>query len=140
MKASTSRAFALVAVAAVAAAVIAGLSLIRSPGEERERLIDARRVSELRTIASVVDLYWTREGRLPVSLDALRAAQRGGLQYEDPDTGRPYEYRVIGEKGYELCAEFVRNPGDEVRHLQGDFWTHGAGRHCYRLDARKVAR
>ena len=140
MKASTSRAFALVAVAAVVAAVIAGLKLIRSPGEERERRVDARRVSELRTIANGVDLYWTREGRLPVSLDELRAAQLGGLYYEDPETRRPYEYRVLGDKGYELCAEFVRHPGDEGRHLHGDFWTHGAGRQCYRLDARKVVR
>ena len=140
MRASASRAFALLAVVVVVASVIAGLNLIRSPGEERERRIDARRVSELRTIANAVDLYWTREGRLPVSLGELREAQLGGLYYEDPETQRPYEYRILGEKEYQLCAEFVRDPGEDGRHLHGNFWAHGAGRQCYRLDAKKVVR
>lgn len=140
MKPSTSRVFALLSVAVVVVSVVVGLTLIRSPGEERERRVDDRRVSELRSIAAAVDLYWTREGRLPASLDELRAAQLGGLHYEDPETLRPYGYRILGEKGYELCAEFARNPAQDRRRPQGDFWAHGAGRQCFRLEAKTVQR
>ena len=50
-----------------------------------------------RALASAVDLYWSRQGQLPSSLAAL--SQERGIQVNrvDPESGRPYDYRVIGE-------------------------------------------
>ena len=56
-----------------------------------------------------------------------------GLRYAyDPDTGVAYEYRVVDENHYELCATFARR-----READRDvFWNHPAGRHCFTFDVR----
>ena len=47
-------------VAAVVAAVAAGLIILGSPAQERERRIDDRRVADLHGIAAATNLYWSR--------------------------------------------------------------------------------
>lgn len=140
MTARAVRALATLAVLVVAVAVIAGLLLVGSPQEARERTLDVRRVEQLRAISNAVDLYWTRQGRLPVSLEELERAQGMGEHLVDPGTGQAHEYRVLGEKRYELCASFARNPAEDGRRLQADFWAHGAGRHCFLLEPEGVKR
>jgi hypothetical protein len=52
------------------------------------------------------------------------------LSVTDPETGTPYEYRVLNPVSYELCAQFSL-----PRDLQYDsYWNHPAGRHCYSID------
>ncbi len=57
----------------------------------------------------------------------------------DPLTGRPYEYRILGPSAYELCAEFERNT-EEDNPRPADFWSHGPGRQCFQLEAKKPKR
>ena len=140
MRAGAVRGLVALAVVVVAVAVIAGLLMIGSPREARERSLDARRVEQLRVISNAVDLYWTRQGRLPASLEELERAQGMGESLVDPGTGRAHEYRVLGEKRYELCASFARSPAGDGRPLQGDFWAHGAGRQCFLLEPEDVRR
>lgn len=89
-------------------------------------------------IAAGVDLYWTRRGRLPASLAELTQEQGIGVASLDPETGRPYGYRVLGGNSFELCGEFTRSAAEEGRMPEGDFWTHGAGTQCFRLEASDV--
>jgi hypothetical protein len=140
MTARVRKAFVVVAVAAVAASVLGGLLLLGSPRTERERRLDARRVADMRALASAVDLYWTRQGQLPSSLATL--AQERGIQPNrvDPENGRPYDYRVVGENAYELCAQFARDASEEGRGRREDFWTHGSGLQCFRLAPKTVKR
>jgi hypothetical protein len=49
----------------------------------------------------------------------------------DPATDEPYEYRVTGERNFELCAVFARASRSEDAD---DFWYHAADRHCYEFD------
>ena len=67
----------------------------------------------------------------------------------DPETGRPYEYRMLTEPGYEICAvfesEFSLNERDGVRSqelLQRPFsesiWDHGMGRVCFQKEAKPL--
>jgi hypothetical protein len=132
-----SRLFTWAASGAVVLCLIISFALLDSPSQERVRRLDGRRVEELRALAGALDLYWSRRGALPGALDALAQEQGFAPQATDPATGRPYEYRVLGASTYELCAEFER-PAEE-----GDpagFWSHGAGRHCFQLEAKKPAR
>lgn len=140
MTARVRKAFVVVAIATVAASVLGGLLLLGSPLTERERRLDARRVTDMRALASAVDLYWSRQGQLPSSLAAL--SQERGIQVNrvDPESGRPYDYRVIGDSSYELCAQFARDASEENRGRRGDFWTHGSGSQCFRLTPKTVKR
>jgi hypothetical protein len=47
---------------------------------------------------------------------------------QDPQTRRPYGYRVIDTRRYELCAEFARASRRTHRYELA----HPAGHHCVR--------
>lgn len=45
---------------------------------------------------------------------------------------------MIGDAEYELCAFFLR--ASETPEGAADFWSHGAGRTCFRVRAERVSR
>ena len=156
------------AIGAVVVAVVGGLIVLGPPSEERARRLDERRVEDLRGITRAADLYWTRRGRLPSSLEDLSRESGVSVSARDPGTTQDYEFRVLDAETYELCARFDRNtpdPGDSApapigfegvlerqppdgralgiaadpaQDVSEDFWSHGVGRRCFRLDAQEV--
>jgi hypothetical protein len=115
-------------VAAVAAAVAAGLLLTGSPAEQRLRRLDEQRVAELGQLASAAERRFDREQRLPAAADELVDGQLMTRLPTDPATGQPYEYRLTGPRQFEVCATFDRPSRPE---LAGDFWFHEAGHRCF---------
>jgi hypothetical protein len=97
------------------------------------RRFDARRQADLQRLRLAADLYWTRNQRLPASLDELHQEAGTNIYARDPQSGAAYGYAVKGGDAYELCAEFARasEPG-------GDFWSHGEGRQCFQITAKRV--
>lgn len=129
-----------VVVALVVAAVIVGVILLDSPAQERLRRLDERRVDDLRELAYALDLYWTREGSLPPTLEELSSAPGVSVELFDPETGHPYEYRVLSNNTYELCAQFALDTAEEQDRFYKDYWAHGPGRQCFQLEAQDVNR
>ena len=151
---------------AVVAAVAVGLVLLGPPSQERERRIDDRRVADLNGIAAAANLYWTRHGRLPASLDELAAEPGPTISTSDPTSSEMYGYRALDDGRYEVCATFAADSGAPTRSssviqrsCQGchgpdspaatrvddpvaahlglrDLWAHGAGRQCFQMRAR----
>jgi hypothetical protein len=135
------RTFVAAAVAAAgAAAIVAGVVLSGSPSEARRRRLDDRRIHDLRQISAAVDLHWTRTGRLPGRLADLPVHDGSEPSFRDPVTAQAYEYRTTGGATYELCAEFERPMAPSAGSGPAAFWAHGAGRHCFTLEARAVRR
>ena len=95
-------------VAAVVAAVVAGLIALGSPAEERERRIDERRAADLHGIAAATSLYWSRHSRLPASLDELAAEPGLRINTRDPASSEIYGYQALDSVRYEVCATFDR--------------------------------
>ena len=127
-------------VVAVVGVVIGGILLLESPAEVRARRLDERRVDDLRDITRRLDIYWTREGALPSSLEDLANEPGVFIELLDPETGQPYEYRVVSSNTYEVCAEFARDTAEEQGRHYRDYWSHGAGRQCFELEAQDVER
>ena len=145
MKVSTGTAvFTGLAIGVVVVAVVGGLIVLGPPSEERTRQLDERRTEDLRGITRAVDLYWTRHGRLPASIKDLSGESGLKVRARDPGTAQTYELRVLDAATYELCASFERTstgPGDSASRtpdVSEDFWSHGVGRRCFRLDAQEV--
>jgi hypothetical protein len=136
-----------VAILVVIAALGGGLVLLGPPSEERVRRLDERRVQDLREIAQATDLYWTRHRRLPVSLVELSSDSGGYLvshdsranNSHDPSTNELYDYRTLDAEMYEVCGLFqgVSSAG-RYGAGAGDFWSHGAGKQCFRLKVREI--
>lgn len=145
---------------AVAAAVV-GVSVVDSPATLRARDRDDARLDAIRQITGAVDCYYTYEDALPESLEAMRAAlderaRTSTVEYAcrwnertDPATDAPYEYSVRGERDYELCAVFDRETEYDDRPPTRTYYlgngrqrtfnaAHGAGRHCFTLEARSL--
>jgi hypothetical protein len=127
-----------VAAAAVFAVMILGLVLSGSPRQERWRQLDEQRVQALQNISSNVQSYHDLRHHLPDSL-AMLLAVPGSVTSEslrDPVSGTGYEYRILDSRAYELCAEFQAASAVGGRGPRGtDFWKHGPGRTCFRLEA-----
>ena len=118
------------ACAVVVAAFAFGLGVAGSPATQRRIEADHRRVEDLRSIARAVHFAQPR----PASLEELVASQRIQPGFTlDPETRKPYEYRVKSGSVYELCANFsaAEEPG---RYPISQFWHHGPGRTCFTLD------
>ena len=131
---------AITLIAVVVAVVIVGVILLDSPAQERLRRLDERRVDDLRSISAELDFYWTRERTLPSSLEELANKPGVFLELYDPETGQPYEYRVLGSKTYELCAEFARDTAEERNRFYRETWAHGPGKQCFEMEAQDVER
>lgn len=127
-----------VAVAAVVATVSVALVLLGSPRQQRARRLDERRLEDLRGVSGAVDLHFTRAGRLPGSLDELPPELGPAPAARDPETGEPYRYEQIADDRYRLCADFARESPPERWGPQRDFWSHGAGPHCFELQAKRI--
>jgi hypothetical protein len=110
-----------------------GFYLVGPPAEQRARTLDARREMDLQRLRLAADLFWTRNNRLPASLEELATEAGTGIYARDPQTGASYTYAVNGADTYELCAEFAR-----ASEQSGDFWSHGAGRQCYSITAKEM--
>ena len=139
MSGSRRAAFAIAASIAVTGAVVAGLLALGSPGAQRARRLDARRLEDLRSLAGGIEHAWRTQRTLPRSLEELPAGFESSRR--DPETGQEYEYSVRGESRYQLCATFDRdNTEDAERPWPGrdpialSIWTHGAGRSCFELE------
>lgn len=118
-------------IAVVIAAVVAGLTLIGSPAEQRLLRLDEQRVGELRQLASAAERRWDDEERLPDAADELVDPRYLTRLPTDPSTSQPYEYRVTAPRQFEVCATFDRASRPD---LAGDFWFHEAGHRCFKFD------
>lgn len=137
------RAFEWVAVAAMIAVGLAGVVVAGSPGDARARRLDQQRLSNLQALATTVELWFQDNGSLPASLEALASGSMGRVDRMDPESAEPYEYRILTERSYELCAVFLQPTSDEPSEpwleARGEFWRHGAGRHCFTNEVRPSA-
>jgi hypothetical protein len=126
-----------IVVSAVVAAIIAGLLLIGSPAEQRVLALDRHRESDLSNITRATTRYWDLHSSLPQSLDELAKYPSGyAFSITDPETGAPYEYRITGEKTFELCATFgAPTPKSPDEGLNVPAYRHDAGRQCFDLTA-----
>ena len=127
------KALVVVVFAVVLGALGGGIYLIGPRADERARRLDQRREADLQRLRLATDLYWTRNKRLPASLEDLAKESGTNIYSRDPDTGEPYQYLVRGPDAYELCARFAR-----ASELRGDFWAHGPGRQCFEITARAI--
>lgn len=121
----------LVAIASsiiVIGAVMAGLYISGSPGEQRLKRLDDRRIADLSRLSRATNSYWMKSDHLPINLFSLVDGQRMRSLPTDPETQVQYPYEIIDSDSYRLCAEFSRASAESA---SDDFWSHLAGLQCF---------
>ena len=112
-------------IAIVIGSIVLGFFIVGSPATARAQRFDQQRVNDLQQIEYQVINYWQNNKKLPSSVSDAR-----------------YEYRILGELQYDLCAEFETVSSSKDSKVQmgrpsyaGDpyqqNWDHGIGRVCF---------
>lgn len=127
--------------------IFAGFLIIGTPWQAQAYQFDEQKVNDLQTIQSEIVTYWQEESKLPATLAALNDPTAGVTVPVDEQSGKPYEYDVVGKLGFKLCAFFnastasyaitaqelalpVASGGPESQDLSGS-WYHDAGQQCF---------
>lgn len=141
-KTKTTKILAWILSIVVLASVVAGFFIIGTPAEQRERRFDEERVGDLQVLQSQIINYWTQKEELPAELDDLQDSISGFVPPKDPATDLPYEYYIIGDLSFELCATFETSSKDFGSGYKGgryispyelfqQNWEHEAERTCF---------
>ncbi|MFA5185466.1 MAG: hypothetical protein WC551_03185 [Patescibacteria group bacterium] len=139
MKITGLKIFAAIVTVFVVAVIVTAFVVVGSPSQERARRMDTQRSSDLQQLSWAVNNYYNQMKSLPASIDDLRKSPDVYVQsVVDPQTGKMYEYRITGERSYEVCATFEteqtgNNPNyaqPVMKGLPDLYFTHGIGRNC----------
>lgn len=127
----------------VLAAIVGGFFIVGSPARQRLLNFDQRRVEHLQSIQSQIVYYWQQKGSLPAKLADLQSSISGFTPPADPETGTDYEYVILSNLSFQLCANF-KLPTESAaspyasKPIPAGFsdpysqnWTHDAGRVCF---------
>jgi len=136
------RTFGISLMAVTLMAIFSGFLIVGTPSQARLMRIDTQRVSDLQSIQWQLVNYWQAKQSLPDSLERLTDPFSGFSAPLDPDTGAPYEYRILSLTSFELCAMFAQansnssiNTYEVVRPAKDgattDSWAHDKGRVCF---------
>jgi hypothetical protein len=129
-----SRNTAIVVSILVLVALVFGFVVAGSPVMARKIKFDNQRTSDLSSIQGAITEYYRNNNSLPVDLVTLsKSVVYYGFDMKDPKTLEDYEYRIITNNSYELCANFETDDSDkaEVKNRYVDTWYHGIGRQCF---------
>ena len=120
--------------------IVSGFFLIGSPSESKNRVEDSIRESDLSSIQYNITNFWQQKSRLPENLEEIVDPLTLVSLPVDPDTGLNYEYKVLGENKFELCAIFETSSAKfenesmikKVSPVYNDNgFTHKAERTCF---------
>lgn|SRR5579885_290547 len=101
---------------------------------------DERREHDILSLSWRLIEYDHANGVLPKSLEEIKKKGEDEIP-RDPKNGRPYEYRRMSKKVFQLCATFSKQSkefatvgsrvmyGDPITHGYGT-WSHGKGHQC----------
>ncbi len=125
----------------VIAVFTASLFFVESPTETRNRKLDNAILDSFNNIDSAINEYYYTEKKLPDNLDMLK----GDYPYitdkvlTDPVTNQRYEYSIVNDNKYQLCADFRTSNidnGDSMYNYYGERWAHESGHQCLKQTVR----
>ncbi len=116
-------------------AIIGGFVISGSPQRARKMNFDRQRINDLSSLRYQINEYERVNKKLPYDLSDSQF-----LRFKDPETKNQYEYSFIGDKEYQLCANFslpaeaLNNKTFEADYYGYETWNyHKGGRQCYKL-------
>jgi len=99
------------------------------PSESRARQLDQLRLQALKNSEIAINRYYDEHKALPADLKIIDK-EHFKEQWRDPETNQPLEYKLLGDKSYQLCASFSRQSDALDRH-DYLYKNHAAGHNCF---------
>ncbi|MEA3398130.1 MAG: DUF5671 domain-containing protein [Patescibacteria group bacterium] len=133
-KSSLIRIYFYGSLAIVIAVFIASLFFVESPTETRNRKFDNNIISAFEQIDGAINTYYSDNQALPDNLDALKSEFPYIMDEDlrDPETKRAFEYNILQDNEYKLCATFrtANIDNDNYKNYYKDRWPHKSGYQC----------
>lgn len=120
--------------------LVSGLMIVESPKEARARRFDEQIMNNFATLSDRIGFYYQNNNQLPANLSVLETAGEYGNFYADPETGKAFDYKIIGKNTYELCAVFRRD-NNEPKPGYSNYYgarKHNAGYQCLDYTAPNI--
>ena len=121
--------------------IVAGFFFIDSPTKVRALREDEERLNRLMNVSYQVEEYNRQNNKMPENLELIK-----DMVYQDnlvdPITGNRFEYKVLDNSKYQLCADFNfsnREP-EGTEKYSGYYqpgWLHDAGNYCFERKVEK---
>ncbi|MFH1187735.1 MAG: DUF5671 domain-containing protein [bacterium] len=122
-------------------AFAASLFTVETPTQARNRKLDEAVINDFNSIGSAIENYYQDNEKLPGNIAELKKDSNFLTEDDakDPKNGKEYEYKIIDDKTYELCAEFKTSNKDDAEAKNeygglpfgfGDFYLHDSGYQC----------
>lgn len=122
-------------------AFIASLFAVETPTQARNRKLDEAIISDFNNISTAIENYYQDNKKLPNNLNGLKEDSNflTGDDIKDPIDGQEYEYKIIDDKTYELCAAFrisnkdeseIKNEYSAPAYIYSEFYLHDSGYQC----------
>ncbi|MES2213330.1 MAG: DUF5671 domain-containing protein [Patescibacteria group bacterium] len=121
----------------VLGSIIWGFAVLGSPRTQRLMRYDDQKVSDLQSLNSSVQNYYSLQGVLPESIVDISNTEYYYAPNVDSQTKKPYEYIKTSATAYQICAEFNKeaknNTESAVPRYGGELNMniHPAGRYCF---------
>lgn len=131
-----SRILAIVVSTCILVSIIMGFFIVGTPGQQRMRRLDEKRIQDLSNIESQTNAYWQQKADTPPSLQELvkSTSYYGSVSIQDPETGAVYEYTKKSGVEYQLCANFSLASEQTTTGKTAvtvSSWDHEKGRQCF---------
>lgn len=126
--------------AIILASIISGFFIVGSPAHQRSIKFDAQRINDLQITQSRIIDYWINKNNLPENLNALTDNIGGFNPLSDPKTKNFYEYNILSNISFELCALFETSSYNYkgISQFKSPYatenWEHNKGKTCFKRD------
>lgn len=140
LSAKVAKNFAAGATGFIVASIVGGFLVMGSPFTIRQAKFDQTRVNNLQEIQYQVLNYWQQKRVLPDNLDQVNNPVGNFAVPLDPDTRAAYEYTVLSDISFRLCAVFgTKSVNDGSSQMEKtpvaikgqENWQHPAGKFCF---------
>jgi type II secretory pathway pseudopilin PulG len=141
-KSGVVKAYLFGSIALVVIIFIASLFIVESPAETRNRKIDQKILESFSQIDNAISTFYNDEKKLPANLNELTQEFNyiTDRDLSDPITKKGFDYKVLDENTYELCAEFrSSNTTEDVYYdeYSKENWPHESGYQCIKQKVRQ---
>jgi heme/copper-type cytochrome/quinol oxidase subunit 4 len=113
---------------------VSSFFIVESPVEARNRKIDEKIVSNLQSVTSAVNQYYSENKRLPQDFNEIKTQEYSFVDsnsFIEESTGKYYEYKIVDDKKYEICATFSSSNLDNgQKDYYSMYWKHDKGYQC----------
>ena len=97
----------IILVSVISSILIYTFTFLDSPTLSRQKTLDNTRRSDLMSLDSYVQNYYSVNSKLPTSIQDLSSlGSYATTNIYDPATHNPYNYSVVSPTSYKLCATF----------------------------------